>query len=51
MLSLNWARHMKKFHADKKGIRFVDWCYDGEEPMMEHLKMRNDDNQEHKDDQ
>jgi hypothetical protein len=42
---------MKKFHADKKGIRFVDWCYDGEEPMMEHLKMRNDDNQEHKDDQ
>jgi len=42
MWSLNWAKHMKNIHPGKRGIRYVDWCYEGEEMMMVHLKVGND---------
>ena len=42
MWSLNWARHMKNIHPGKQGIHYVDWCYEGEEMMMNHLKVGND---------
>ena len=51
MWSLNWARHMKNVHPGKKGIHYVDWCYKGEEAMMEHLKVMNNANQERQDHQ
>ena len=42
MWSLNWARHMKNIHPGKRGIRNVDWCYVGEEMMMDRLKVGKD---------
>ena len=37
---------MRDFHDDQQGIRYVDWCYQGEEMLMQHLQIDNDPNKQ-----
>lgn len=34
MSSKNWARHITNFHGGEQGVRYVHWCYKGEEAMV-----------------
>lgn len=34
IVSANWAIHLRNRHDSSQGVRFVDWCYKGEEELM-----------------